>query len=88
MLFHFSFSHTAIECPPLPHFFNGMITYSPDTSANYPLNTTATYNCSTGYFLNVTGASKIRMCQDDDGMDAVGEWSDDKPTCVRKLQVT
>ncbi len=64
-----------------------MITYSPDTSANYPLNTTATYICDEGYFLTES-TTVVRVCEDDDVMDAVGVFSGQAPTCVRKLPLT
>ena len=72
-------------CPPLPTFTNGMISYSPDFTPNFDLGTDATYTCDAGFFLDVTAASQIRRCIDDNGMDAIGVWSGQEPSCIRKL---
>ncbi len=77
--------HTAIECPPLPTFTNGMISYSPDISPNFDLGTDATYTCDAGFFLDVTASSQVRTCIDDYGMDTIGVWSVQEPSCIRKL---
>ncbi len=78
-----------IECPPPPNITNGTISYSPpDTDPNYSLGTNATYTCSNGYFLKVNeGMDKVRKCEDDDGMDDIGVWSGQPPTCVRELSI-
>ena len=75
-------SPTAIECPPLPTITNGMISYFPDVTPDYDLGTNATYTCEAGNHLE---GSKVRTCQDDDGMDAIGVWSGQELSCVRKL---
>ncbi len=73
----------AILCPSLPIILNGTINYSTDDGPNYVLQTTATYSCDEGFFLNVT--ENTRTCQDDDDDDDEGAWSDEAPTCVREL---
>ena len=75
----------AIECEPLPPISEGSITYADDTTPNFDLGTTATYECNEGYFLNVSAGNRVRTCVDDDGMDAVGIFDGEAPTCVRKL---
>ncbi len=76
---------TAIECPLLPPFSNGVITYMPDMDETFALETFATYSCTAGFFLNVSNGNKVRTCMNDNRMDAIGMWSDDPPICVRKL---
>ncbi len=64
---------------------NGTITYSSDETANYYLGTNAIYSCDEGFFLEVMeGASMVRICEDDDGMNEIGEWNNKPPRCVRK----
>ncbi len=75
----------AIVCSPLPTITNGMISYSPDVTSDYDLGTEATYTCKAGFYINTTGANQVRRCVDDDGMDAVGGWNGQEPSCVRKL---
>ncbi len=72
---------TAIMCPPLPAITNGMISYSPDVTPDYDLGTNATYTCEAGFYLE---GDEVRMCVDDDGMDATGVWSGHEPICVCK----
>ena len=74
----------AIECEPLPPIANGLITYAVDTTPNYDLGTTATYACITGYFLDLSVGVRVRSCLDDGDMDALGVFSDQNPSCVRK----
>ena len=69
-------------CPPLPTITNGMISYSPDVTPDYDLGTEATYTCETGFHLE---GNEVRVCMDDDGMNAIGVWSDQEPSCVCKL---
>ena len=76
------FSPTAIECPPLLAITNGTISYSPDVTPDYDLGTNATYTCEAGFYLE---GNEVRVCMDDDGMDAIGVWSGQEPSCVRKL---
>ncbi len=72
-------------CHPLPTFTNGMISYSPDISPNFDLETDATYTCDAGFFFDVTAATQVRTCIDDNGMDTIGVWSGQEPSCIRKL---
>ena len=71
-------------CPPLPAITNGMISYSPDVTPDYDLGTEASYmyTCEAGFYLE---GNEVRVCIDDDGMDAIGVWSGREPSCVRKL---
>ena len=75
----------AIECLPLPPIDNGFITYAPDNTPNYTLGTEATYACNDGFFLDLSVGSEMRTCANDDGMDAVGIFNDQAPSCVRKF---
>ena len=80
-----SFTHTAIECEPLPVIANGMILYSDTGPPNYALGTVATYSCDTGFVLDLTSdGSMMRTCGDDGDNDALGEFSGTAPSCVRK----
>ncbi len=75
-------------CEPLEDIVNGMITYNPDVDPNFPLNTTATYNCNNGYFLEVTTTTNVvRTCEDDLDGDSLGVFSGQPPRCIRKLHV-
>ena len=80
-----SFS-VAIECEVLPPIDDGSITYAEDTTPNFDLGTTATYECNEGFFLDVSVGNRVRTCVDDDGMDAIGVFDGTAPTCVRKYQ--
>ena len=62
-----------------------MISYSPDVIPYYKLGTEATYTCEAGFYINITEANQVRRCMDDNGMDAIGGWSGQEPSCVRKL---
>ena len=64
---------------------NGVISYAANMTANFDLGTEATYSCNTGFFLVVSGRNEVRTCMEDGGPDAIGMWSDDPPSCVRKL---
>ncbi len=76
--------NTAIECPVLPVFTNGMIVYATDVTPNFDLGTTATYSCNDGYTLDLSIGVEVRTCIDDGDNDAVGVFSDQEPACVRK----
>lgn len=79
----FSLLWTGIQCQPLEELTNGSIMYSPNTTNNFMLNTTAMYTCDNGFFLV---GDERSTCIDDDGQDAMGVWSlSTPPTCVRKL---
>ena len=69
---------TAIICSALPVVENGMITYSSDTTEPYDYETTATYQCDSGYEL--TGGDTVRTCTDD-GSSPVGRWNGTAPIC-------
>ncbi|XP_064386665.1 sushi, von Willebrand factor type A, EGF and pentraxin domain-containing protein 1-like [Halichondria panicea] len=69
----------AIECPPLPTITNGMISYFPDVTPDYDLGTNATITCEAGFYLE---GNEARVCMDDNGMDTIGVWSGQKPSCV------
>ncbi len=60
-----------------------MISYTTDNTPNFALETVATYSCITGFYVV---AAEVRTCMDDDGMDAIGIWIGEPPTCVRKLE--
>ena len=63
-----------------------MISYSPDASTNYSINTIATYICNEGYYLEITDNNiEMRVCEDDNDNNAEGVWSGQPPTCVREL---
>ena len=76
------FLFTEILCAELI-LENGIVMYAADMTADYQLGTVATHSCNDGYVLM---GSLTRTCMDDDGLDAVGVWSDSDnvPTCVRK----
>ena len=76
---------TAIECPSLPDIINGMVSYESDNSDNLSLRTVVTYSCTVGFFLDVSKGDKVRTCLDDDGMDTIGMWSGQEPSCVCKI---
>ncbi len=59
-----------------------MISYSPDVTPDYDLGTEATYTCEAGFNLD---GNEVRVCMDDDGMDAIGVWNGQEPNCVRKF---
>ncbi len=75
-------SSIAIECPPLLAIITGMISYSPDITPDNGLEIKATYTCEAGFYLE---GNEVRVCMDDDGMDAIGVWSGQEPSCVCKL---
>ena len=78
--------HTVIICHTLPNILNGFITYAPDTTPDYDLDTVAIYACDTGFVLDLSlERSVTRTCVDDDGLDAIGVFDRQAPICVRKL---
>ncbi len=77
--------HTAVQCSPLLAITNGVITYAPDTIPNYDLGTVATYECNSGFVLDLSlGGSMTRTCFDDLDNDAEGVFSGQAPRCIRK----
>ena len=83
-LFVLRVNTAAIECEPLDAIANGVITYADDTTPNFDLGTTATYACNEGYFLDLSVGVRVRTCVDDGDMDALGVFTDQAPSCVRK----
>ena len=58
-------------CPPLPDIDNGVVSWSGLSPGGV-----ATYTCDPGFILV---GDATRICRDD------GAWSDEEPTCERKL---
>ena len=82
-------SIAAIQCNPLDGIENGVITYAIDTTPNYDLDTVAFHVCNPGFFLDLSqGGSTFRTCVDDDGLDAIGEFDNQAPRCIRKSLYT
>ncbi len=69
----------AIECEELEPIDNGVITYEPDTTALFSLDTNANHMCNPGFRL--VGAS-VRVCTDVG--ENQGEFDQEPPTCIRK----
>ncbi len=61
-----------------------VLLYSPDITSGYDLGSNATYTCEAGFYLE---GNEVRTCVDDDGKDAIGVWSGQEPSCVRKSLV-
>ncbi len=76
--------YTAIECPVLPVFANGMIIYATDMTPDFDLGTTATYSCDDGYTLDLSIGVEVRTCIDVGNNDTEGVFSGREPACVRK----
>ena len=70
-----------MECLPLPSLDDGFITYAVDTTANFELQTMATYICDFGFFLVGT---EVRTCGVGSELSCEGVWSGSAPTCRRK----
>ena len=67
---------------------NGFIRNAPDNTPNYTLGTVATYSCDAGYVLDPTVGSRTRTCTENDNViNAIGEFSGEAPTCIGKLIV-
>ena len=56
-------------------------------TANYMLKTTATYICNDRFFMDLSVGNEARTCEDDDGLDDLGEFTGSQPTCVRKYLI-
>ncbi len=81
-------SVAAIQCNPLDGIENGVITFAIDTTPNYDLDTVAFHVCNPGFFLDLSqGGSTFRTCVDDDGLDAIGEFDNQAPRCIRKSYI-
>ena len=67
--------NTAMTCEAIGHLGNGTISYNkqPLTNGQYPVNTSASFTCNTGYA--ISGDMNI-TCQ------ASGHWNHSPPTCV------
>ncbi len=65
---------TDSECPELPFIPNGAITYGPDMSAPFAVDTVATHTCNEGLILGL--GSEIRECLN------TGTWSGLTPVCI------
>ena len=77
---HLLFLSTDIQCPALPNFTNGVITYSMVGPDEFPDSTMATYSCNDGYFLQGEGG---RTCYIPVGA-LVGEFDGEEPLCIGK----
>ena len=64
----------------LPPLENGEITYAVDMTANFELRTMATHTCDAGYILS---GPEVRNCDEGDGTNLIGEWTETAPTCER-----
>ena len=66
-----------VECPALPPIPNGVISYAPDMTPDYNVDTVATHTCNPGYLLLGPGLGPdTRQCF------AGGTWSGVTPVCV------
>ena len=73
---------TAITCSALSAVGNGTIIYSSDTTLHYDYETTAVYECDTGY--EIKSGDKKRNCTGD-GTTQSGDWNGTAAMCSRKL---
>ncbi len=64
-----------MQCALLPLIPNGVITYGPDTTADFDVGTNATHTCDDNVIL--IGGSEIRECL------YTGIWSGITPVCQR-----
>lgn len=82
----FCTDYTAIECPPLGNIDNGRILYHHNntniTNSSVIVGTVATYECTGGYVPRSTRNLNRTCTIDDDGMDTVGIWTNEEPSCV------
>ena len=69
---------TVIRCSALFAIENGTITYSNNITDPYDYETTATYQCDSGYEL--TGGDTVRTCTGD-GSSPVGQWNGSPSVC-------
>ncbi len=65
------FSFTA-QCPELAPIPNGAITYGPDMTADFEVDTVATHSCDSGFLLS---GPETRVCLD------TRRWSRRIPVC-------
>ena len=64
-------------CNGLSMINNGMVVYSPDSTAPYDYGTTATYSCNEGFFLQ---GSSVRTCGE--GLGTSGLFDGVPPVCT------
>ncbi len=74
----FGFFFAEISCQMLPDPANGFINYLTDTTAPFDYQTTAIYNCNSGFMLSMPGGSN-RTCEGSPA--GPGEWNGNVPTC-------
>ena len=70
----------SITCTSLSPITNGRISYSPDATSPFDIETVATYSCIDGFFLS---GSDTRTCEGD-GASFSGMWSGTAPICSGK----
>ncbi len=70
--------HAALICPALPSIPNGAITYAPDMTAPYDVDTVATHSCDPGFRLS---GFETRQCL------AGGIWSNLVPVCLGTYKI-
>ncbi len=75
---------SAITCPALTRPNNGSVSYGGTSNINgsYPFNSTATYNCDTGFSL--VGNNDTKTCTGD-GSSTTGVFNGMAPTCECEL---
>ncbi len=66
------------QCPELPSFPNGAITYFPDFIPDFNDGTVATYRCNPGFFLV---GIPTRTCS------ISSTWAGQPPVCQRKIRL-
>ncbi|XP_064387505.1 uncharacterized protein LOC135335846 isoform X3 [Halichondria panicea] len=73
------------DCEELPAILYGMISYSPDMTANYSAGTVATYTCNDGFELVPGVGNSMRTClplEQMPGDDLRSEFDGEEPRCV------
>ncbi len=70
-------NHVAAKCPALT-VINGLISYTPDISADFDIGTQAYHDCDYGYTLS--GAT-VLTCTQGNPNDITGVWDLPFPTC-------
>ncbi len=84
MYCNYHYKITAITCSALLAIGNGTIVYSSNMIEPYDHETTATYECGTGY--EITSGDKKRNCTGD-GTTRSGDWNGSPAMCSRKLRI-
>ncbi len=75
---YISFTVVVVECPALAPIPNGAITYAPDVTAPYDVDTVATHTCDPGFLLS---GFETRQCL------AGGIWSNLVPVCLSTYKI-